>query len=90
MILIDVFITCKVMNKKNIKQDRWLETRIQSTIKIEDSSTAANFVDDNSILSTEICSGHIESWANAAMHTTVPAKYADIISIRHDEVLSIK
>lgn len=81
MILIDVFITCKVMNKKNIKQDRWLETRIQSTIKIEDSSTAANFVDDNSILSTEICSGHIESWANAAMHTAIPSKDTNIISI---------
>jgi hypothetical protein len=80
----------KVMNKKNIKQDRWLETRIQSTIKIEDSASAADLVDDDSIRSAKVCSGNIESRANAAMHTTVPAKYADIISIRHDEVLSIR
>lgn len=60
---------------------RFLETGIQSAIVIKDSATATDFVDDNSVVSAEVSSGHIEAWTDSAVHGTVPSEDAYIISI---------
>ena len=66
-----------------------LETGIQTAVVIEDAATATDFVDDNSVAPTEICSGNIESRADSAVHGSVPSEDAYIVSISYHEVFAI-
>ena len=67
----DVLIDCKY----------FLETSIQSTLVVEYTASTSDFVDDNPVVPTEVCSGHIESWTNAAMHASVPSEDTYVVSI---------
>lgn len=78
--LFDVFVYVK---------DIHLETCIQTTVIIEYSAPSAYFVDDNPIVSTEVCSSHIEPWAYPAEHRTVPSENAYMVPIGNNEIFSV-